>query len=440
MRIPMYRLALCAIAVSVVACHDRAPPAYVDPELSIVVTGPGEVRVEGVASCDRACTYQVLSGATLVLEAVPDVGASFSGWDSCPDERGATCEITVSFDSTVGARFVTTADTGPEVGSVRVSFTGLPTPWSGQGLGVLTAQESPAAAVSVVESGVIEGLSPGRYVLEALPLPLCGVEYVPDAAAAEITVVAGATVDFSVAYGAGSVERLGYRARVTGVHSVVSITEELEMEATLMLVGQRVKTFACIRYLELDDFEQGPVSDADLRLGNAADFFVYGGQVMATLDVAAQPCEPVTLPAGPGSSCTVYLDGLHLLSDEHRSGVTSGNAFLRAAVPAARMGALLAAAPGDGVAPLEGGTLLIEIDDSLSVEVCLEGPLEAPLPATLCLAETTSLANQLTGTYTLLSIDGGPPDDAAFLVDGDPATVVPGETVTIRVELRFTTF
>lgn len=116
------------------------------------------------------------------------------------------------------------------------------------------------------------------------------------------------------------------------------------------------------------------------------------------------------------------------------------HAYLRVDVPAARMGTLVAAVPGDGIAPLEGGTLVIVIDAYVPGEVCLEGPLEAPLPLTYCVSETTVLVDQPSGTYVVVSIDDGPPDSPSYRVESDPVSIVPGKTATVRVEVQLTTF
>ena len=331
-------------------------------------------------------------------------------------------------------------DPDPAPGFVAVTFTGLPAPWSARGYGVLTGASGDGAVFTVVESGSLDDVPPGTYVFEPQTLPLCGVEYVPDRATIDVTVASGSAVQVDVTYSAASVSRVGYRARVTGVHSVVSIEEDVELEATLVLDGDRLTTFGCLRYFELEDFEQGEVAGADVRVGNAADHFVAAGGVMAVLDVVGPACEDVALAAGPGSACTVYLDGSHTLGNDHVAAILAANAYLRVDVPAAQTGALLAPVPGEGVAPKQGGTLVIDIDASVPGEVCLEGPLEAALPADFCVSETTVRSDQLSGTYQVVSIDDGPADAPQFHVDGDPASVAPGVTATVRVEVQVTTF
>ncbi|HKB77847.1 MAG TPA: hypothetical protein VKC58_14695, partial [Myxococcales bacterium] len=70
-------LALCA------ACGGSTPPAgnvgSGQPALHITTTGDGLVRGTG-SDCRGNCTVNPAAGAQLLLEAVPDPGATFAGW------------------------------------------------------------------------------------------------------------------------------------------------------------------------------------------------------------------------------------------------------------------------------------------------------------------------------------------------------------------------
>lgn len=71
---------------------------------------------------------------------------------------------------------------------------------------------------------------------------------------------------------------------------------------------------------------------------------------------------------------------MHALRLECWLGIVMGTSFVRAEVPAARMGALLTAVSVGGVARLEGGTLTVDVDEALSVAIGVEGHVRSPWP------------------------------------------------------------
>jgi hypothetical protein len=112
--------------------------------LTVSASGPGTVRASGLSDCRDQCTFELAVSARVVLSAVPDAGALFSGWGSSCFGTG-NCELLLDKDRTVTAKF----ETAPSVPA--------PTTW-----------EQPPNAYSSKSSNCEAGASDGSSHL-ALP-------------------------------------------------------------------------------------------------------------------------------------------------------------------------------------------------------------------------------------------------------------------------------
>jgi hypothetical protein len=72
--------------------------------LRLTTSGDGIVRGAG-SDCRGTCVLQETSGTQLQLQAIPDQGASFSGWSGPCTGSSTACPVTVDGDTTVTAAF-----------------------------------------------------------------------------------------------------------------------------------------------------------------------------------------------------------------------------------------------------------------------------------------------------------------------------------------------
>jgi hypothetical protein len=72
--------------------------------LELTTSGDGIIRGTG-SDCRGSCTVQMASGTQLQLQAIPDSGASFSGWSGACSGGATGCPITVNGDAAVTAAF-----------------------------------------------------------------------------------------------------------------------------------------------------------------------------------------------------------------------------------------------------------------------------------------------------------------------------------------------
>jgi hypothetical protein len=72
--------------------------------LRLTTSGDGIVRGTG-SDCRGTCVLQEVSGAQLQLQAIPDQGASFTGWSGPCTGSSTACPVTVDGDTAVTAAF-----------------------------------------------------------------------------------------------------------------------------------------------------------------------------------------------------------------------------------------------------------------------------------------------------------------------------------------------
>jgi YVTN family beta-propeller protein len=97
-----------------------ATPPPGDATLTVTRAGVDGVVAAGSGglSCPGACSANYPSGTTVTLTATPTAGATFAGWRGGGCSGTATCQVTVSSDTTVVAAFV------PPLHRLTVSATG----------------------------------------------------------------------------------------------------------------------------------------------------------------------------------------------------------------------------------------------------------------------------------------------------------------------------
>lgn len=91
-------------------------------QLAISVQGPGSVRGYGT-ECRGGCTRTLTLGTQVRLEAVPDVGAIFSGWSGACSGTAA-CDLKIDANVTVAARFDAAPPPPPGEGRLTVLLDG----------------------------------------------------------------------------------------------------------------------------------------------------------------------------------------------------------------------------------------------------------------------------------------------------------------------------
>ena len=105
MRASIAAIFSCSVAI---ACGGTQTSASVAPgqhSLHIAVTGRGAVRAPAIgAECSNDCRLEFASGAAVHLEAVPQTGATFTGWSGACSGTG-TCDVTLDRDTDVEATF-----------------------------------------------------------------------------------------------------------------------------------------------------------------------------------------------------------------------------------------------------------------------------------------------------------------------------------------------
>jgi hypothetical protein len=116
-----------AIAAAALLCLAGGAYAHanVDQALAVAVDGPGQVNGTGIACRDGSGDCVELYGdGSVTLTAVPDSGATFSGWggDCTASETNTTCTVTMSSARAVTATF--TAGGGGANPILTVSATG----------------------------------------------------------------------------------------------------------------------------------------------------------------------------------------------------------------------------------------------------------------------------------------------------------------------------
>jgi len=84
--------------------------------LRIATTGDGLVRGAGT-DCGGSCSETLATGTQLGLEAVPDAGATFTGWSGACSGTGP-CQLTLGSDDSVTAAF---SQKSPPQGSHRLT-------------------------------------------------------------------------------------------------------------------------------------------------------------------------------------------------------------------------------------------------------------------------------------------------------------------------------
>lgn len=90
--------------VQLSAQFEAAPVNY---PVAITQTGAGQVQVSGTSRvCRPRCDLQIKSGTELVLTAVADSGAVFSGWSAPCQNQAAECRTVVSGPLAIEASFV----------------------------------------------------------------------------------------------------------------------------------------------------------------------------------------------------------------------------------------------------------------------------------------------------------------------------------------------
>lgn len=98
-------LLVCGIACggkSAGTQQNNGPSAHA---LTVAVTGPGAVKSAPAGiDCGTSCTASFAHGASVLLTAVPDSNAVFSGWDGACSGTGA-CTVAMNADAAVSARF-----------------------------------------------------------------------------------------------------------------------------------------------------------------------------------------------------------------------------------------------------------------------------------------------------------------------------------------------
>ncbi|MDR9392551.1 MAG: hypothetical protein RI554_11055 [Trueperaceae bacterium] len=100
-----------------------APPD--DATVRVTRAGDGAGTVTSAPpglACGATCSAAFEVGATLVLTATPDAGATFAGWTDCPAPDGRTCTLTVAGDATVGATFDALPDTPRPPGDATLAL------------------------------------------------------------------------------------------------------------------------------------------------------------------------------------------------------------------------------------------------------------------------------------------------------------------------------
>ncbi|AVP96254.1 hypothetical protein C7S18_03185 [Ahniella affigens] len=122
-----------------VCCDAGADAAWVDAlilplaqNVIVAATGPGSVNATpaGIA-CGAQCMASLPRDTPLMLTAIPNAGAAFSGWTGCPDFHGNQCFVLIENAVSVAAAFtsvprnITVARNGTGTGSVASSPAGI---------------------------------------------------------------------------------------------------------------------------------------------------------------------------------------------------------------------------------------------------------------------------------------------------------------------------
>lgn len=325
-------------------------------------------------------------------------------------------------------------DTDPpaELGALQVDFRGLPGPWPDGGYALLVGPDG--AEAPLVESSVLTDLPEGTFRLEAQPLPLCGVEYLPRPASAAIEVEADTTAVATIDYApsvAGALRTQGYRASVVGVHSNAN---DILMDVTLVSAAGRLVAFGCT----LSDTGTAGVTGAEVRDGNVKDFFVEDAPTLAAFDVTDESC---AAEGGYVHDCTSYVYGAQDLTADDAQALDAGRLYMRVPTTLANGSNLLAQiVPDSGDTGVgTGGDLEVVVHASgMPAEVreafliCIDGRFDLGLADDICTREDAVYSDLYSGTYEAF-VDGAGLDRDDFEITGAPAEVRPGTTATIGV-------
>src|SRR3954463_23723 len=116
------RAALSSVVVLAIACGSGNPNGSggtgggAQVALHLATTGDGLIRGAG-NDCRGACTTPLATGSQLQLPAVPDAGATFTGWSGACAGTGS-CQLTLNAETSVAATFARQA---PPSGSHRLT-------------------------------------------------------------------------------------------------------------------------------------------------------------------------------------------------------------------------------------------------------------------------------------------------------------------------------
>ncbi|HMC70523.1 MAG TPA: hypothetical protein VKJ07_15310, partial [Mycobacteriales bacterium] len=106
----------CAIAMDDVAGKDVTATFGIAEQLSVGVTGSGNVSGgTGAINCGNggtACSSNFAQNSTVTLTATPATGANFLGWTDGCGGTGLTCTVLMNQAKSVNAKFSTVAGTG----------------------------------------------------------------------------------------------------------------------------------------------------------------------------------------------------------------------------------------------------------------------------------------------------------------------------------------
>lgn len=119
MRSPVSMVGI-ALAVLLLACGSGSPPAPQsqtgDATLTARVDGPGRMEItsaRGVEECLQECVLALPMGDSVTIAAVPDGGASFTGWSGACSGTGG-CSLAIAASVEVVAAFGAATEPPPE--------------------------------------------------------------------------------------------------------------------------------------------------------------------------------------------------------------------------------------------------------------------------------------------------------------------------------------
>lgn len=405
--------------------------------LAVQVSGAGTGTVlapELGLSCRGDCAWLVPSGTPLWLDALPDAGSDALPWAGCAVVVDGRCGVGADGDAVVAVSFEPETGTG----ALDLTFVGMPSPWSDLGYARVSLGSDEQRVLFA--SGRVQALTEGRHTVEALPLDVCGVSYLPDRSTFQVDVERDGVSAATVRYAPTGVERSSYRARLIGVNSNREAT--VDVDATVLLEDHAARIVGCVT-VYLNGPAEAHVTRVELRQGNAKNHFLDPGPLLGTLAHTPGTCVATATEA----TCLAHIDDDAPRPAAVAEAVRDGELYLvvRSTTPTLEEVVVQVAGAAGTPAGDAGGTLRIVISSaSIPAELigafhlCVTG-FFAPhvIEREVCdITTSTELRDLYGGLYTVSVHPTGFEDVSGLRLLGNPAVVYAGADQPSLVVVR----